>query len=359
MEPREYADVAPGSSARKTVLLVGNFLSSTSGIRFVCEDLAEKLATSGWSVISASNRPNRLSRLYDMSRTAWRERHRYSVAHVEVYSGPAFLWAEMVCRVLRYARKPFVLTLHGGNLPLFAQHWPTRVRQLLHSAQVATTPSPYLLEQMRPYRDDLYLLPNALHVSAYPFHLRVQARPRLVWLRAFQEFYKPEVAVMTVALLAGDFPDIELTMFGPDRGSLEYTQEVAGRLGIADRVRIVGPVPKATVPSHLAKHDVFLNTTTVESFGVSVVEAAACGLPIVTTDVGGLAYIWEHEHDALLVPPDDPEAMATAIRRVLTEPGLAERLSRNARHKAEQFDWANILPKWEHLLMSVAAGHTP
>ena len=57
--------------------------------------------------------------------------------------------------------------------------------------------------------------------------------------------------------------------------------------------------------------------------------------------------------DALLVPPNDPNAMAAAVKRILTEPGLAEQLSRNARKKAESFDWSVILPQWEKLINSV------
>jgi glycosyltransferase involved in cell wall biosynthesis len=87
-----------------------------------------------------------------------------------------------------------------------------------------------------------------------------------------------------------------------------------------------------------------------------VLEAMACGLCIVSTNVGGLTYLLEDEHDALLVPPNDPAAMAAAVRRLLTEPGLAERLSRNARHKAEEFDLSVILPQWERLIETVADG---
>jgi len=65
-----------------------------------------------------------------------------------------------------------------------------------------------------------------------------------------------------------------------------------------------------------------------------------------------LRYLWEDGVDALLVPPNDPEAMAAAVSRILNEPGLAEKLSRNARKKAEQFDWSIILPKWEELIQS-------
>ena len=103
------------------MLLVGNFLSGSTGTRGVCEDLAVVLKSAGWSVLTASNRSNRVARLLDFLLTVWRQRHNYSVAQVDVYSGRAFVWAELVCRALRMAKKPYVLKLHGGNLPTFAQ----------------------------------------------------------------------------------------------------------------------------------------------------------------------------------------------------------------------------------------------
>ncbi|MGQ9569189.1 MAG: glycosyltransferase, partial [Anaerolineae bacterium] len=164
---------------------MGNFLSTAGLNRGVCEDLAERLRAAGWQVITTSDKPARLPRLLDMVRTAWARRHDYDVAHVEVYSGPAFLWAEAVCAVLRRAGKSYILTLHGGNLPAFARRWPGRVRRLLASAVAVTTPSRYLLDKMAPYRGDLLLIPNPLDISRYPFRLRTHARPQLIWLRAF------------------------------------------------------------------------------------------------------------------------------------------------------------------------------
>jgi len=146
-------------------------------------------------------------------------------------------------------------------------------------------------------------------------------------------------------------------MFGPDNGdgSLDQVQSEVRRLNLEGRVSLLGAVPKIDVPKALNSGDIFLNTTNYESFGVSVMEAAACGLCIVSTNVGELPLLWKDDHDALLVQPDDSAAMATAVRRILTEPGLAERLSRNARVKAEQYDWSVILPQWERLLKRLMA----
>ena len=76
----------------------------------------------------------------------------------------------------------------------------------------------------------------------------------------------------------------------------------------------------------------------------------ACGLCVVSTNVGGLPDLLEDQGNALLVPPGDSRAMASAVRRVLLDPALAARLSRAARRKVQGFDWSVVMPKWEMAL---------
>lgn len=343
----------------RSILVLGNFFSGTMGTRSVGEDLTSMLEANGWSVKTASSRRGRVVRLLDMLISIWRWRREYAVVYLEVYSGLAFLWAEACSYLLWLLKKPVVIVLHGGNLPILASRWPWRVKRLFHLAQKITTPSRYLQSSLAGFKHDIILLPNAIDLSSYTFCHRREAAPKLAWLRAFHAIYSPETAAEALARLVGEFPEIELAMYGPDKedGSFGITKSVVERAGISAKLHAPGPIPKADVPLRLAPHDIFLNTTTAESFGVSVVEAAALGMCIVTTNVGELPYIWTHDHDALLVPPNDPQAMADAVRRILTEPGLAERLSRNARTTAEQFDWAVALPRWEALLLDVIEKH--
>lgn len=344
-----------GSRPSNRVLLVGNFLSGPTGTRAICEDLCLRLRACGWSVLTTSNKLARLPRLCDMVSTAWSRRKEYSVAQVDVFSGPAFLWAEAVCWVLRRAGKPHLLILHGGNLPHFARRWPRRVRYLLNSGAIVTTPSRYLLETMKQYRHDLCLLPYALEISSYRFALRSLPRPRLVWLRAFHKIYNPALAAEVVALLTQEFPDVSLIMIGPDKddGSLHAMQAMAEELGVSDRIELSGRVPKPKVSNWLNQGDVFLNTTNIDNTPVSVLEAMACGLCVVSTNVGGIPYLLEHERNALLVEPNDPKAMAAAVRRILVDHALAAKLSVNARKKAEEFDWLAVLPEWKAILNSI------
>jgi glycosyltransferase involved in cell wall biosynthesis len=339
------------------LLMVFSFLSHTSGSHSVAEDLSNKLRDQTGGIIQVSPyRSGLLRSLHMVATTLWRRRA-YDLAIVGLYSGRAFLWGEAVASLLKLLGRPFVISMHGGSLPEFAAQNPKRVKNTLRRASAVTAPSHYLLEKMRPYCDDMLLLPNPIEIERYEFRPRTNPQPKLIWLRAFHEIYNPEMAVQVANRLKMEFPDLRLTMVGPDKsdGSWQRTAEAAQKSAVQHRLLMPGGVANSEVPRWLNRGDIFLNTTNVDNAPVSVIEAMACGLCIVSTNVGGLPYLLEDGLDALLVPPNDPDAMAAAVRRLLTEPELAERLSRNARRKAESFDWSAVLPQWKSLLRRLAS----
>jgi glycosyltransferase involved in cell wall biosynthesis len=337
-------------------LFLGANHLATLGRRSVIEDLAERLHRYGYVSTSASGFQSGFLGSAHLVTTALLKRRKYDVAVVDLYGGRAFIWGEALASLFTVLRCPFIIVLRGGALPDFARLHGERVRACLRKAAVVAAPSRFLLEQMRPYREDILLLPNAIDTSRCRFMVRQAARPLLLWLRAFHENYNPSLVPRVLALLEKEFADIHITMVGPDKGdgALQRMQKVAAGLNVSNRITTSGAVPKSEVANWLNRGDIFLNTTNVDNTPVSVLEAMACGLCVVSTNVGGISYLFEHEQNALLVPPDNPEAMASAVRRILTEPGLAEHLSSNARRKVEEFDWSRILPQWQQLLGKVA-----
>jgi glycosyltransferase involved in cell wall biosynthesis len=343
---------------RPRLLLVAVFLSAEGGSRAVMEELATRLTARGWTLVTTSHRVGRLARGWDMVTTAFLRRTSYDVAVIDLFSGPAFLWGEAVGWTAYALGKTVVFTLRGGDLPGYAARARRRVRALLRRAAAVTVPSRYLFDAMREFRGDLELLENPLDLSLYAFRVRRPATPKLVWLRAFHHIYNPALAPRVVKRLVADFPDISLVMVGRDKhdGSLEETKRIAAELGVADRIRLPGGVPKGDVAGWLNGGDIFLNTTNVDNAPVSVLEALACGLCVVSTSAGGMAYLAEDGRELLLVRPDDPDAMADAVRRVLSEPDLAERLSKGGRERVARCDWSVLLPRWEALFRRAAIG---
>lgn len=347
---------ANGTMSKPPVLLIGKFLDEPRSTPRVCKEFASRLVDLGWPVLTTSHKTTSVPMLVDMLSTVWLKRNEYEVAHVDVFSGHAFVWAEATCMALKLLGKPYVLTLRGGNLPNFARRWPRRTRNVLDSAALVTTPSSYLLERMVPYRSDMILQSNPINLADYDFHHRSSPQPKLIWLRRFCEIYNPSLAPKVIAELVPDFPSVDITMFGPDwgDGSLQRMKSVARSMAVETRIHLPGRVAKSAIAGAMNQGDIFLNTTNVDNTPISVLEAMACGLCVVSTNAGGIPYLLEDERDALLVPPDDAQAMSNAVHRILTEPGLAKSLSENARKKVEQFDWSAILPRWEQLFNQVA-----
>ncbi|HET8984449.1 MAG TPA: glycosyltransferase family 4 protein [Trueperaceae bacterium] len=347
--------------SRSRVLIVADFSASKLGNASVAEQLAAKLRASGDQVIATSDKTNRWLRASDMVASAIRYRHAVDVAIIDVYSGAAFRWAEWATSIVRSAGTPVIHVLRGGNLPKFAAANPDRVKRLFGLSNAVVALSGFLYEEMAPYGPIAEVIPNPLEAGAYPFRRRSTATPEMVWLRSFNTIYNPTLGPRVLAEVAAVYPatspvGARLTMIGSDQGdgSLQSTEAVATELGIRDQLVLKGRVPKADVPQHLSKGDIFINTTDVDNVPITVLEAMACGLCVVTTDVGGLPYLLADGVDALLVPRDDPKAMANAVLRIIEEPGLADRLSNNGRAKAESFDWSKVLPRWRSLIANVA-----
>lgn len=343
----------------KTVLYVGNHLSLSGKNSGISEQLSPRLEKRGWNLILTSRYSRKIFRLFDMLLTVLTHRKFYSLAVVDVYSGLAFIWAFLCGWLLKIIGKPFILVLRGGNLPDFSLAHERFVRKLFSCANVITSTSDYLKENLNSFSQDIKIIPNAIEIQNYPFDLRGKPRPKVVWLRAFHNIYNPSMVPEILSVLRSNGIKANCIMVGPDKddGSLQNMLEVATKLNVKDQIEVVPGVPKAKVPGELSRGDIFLNTTNYDNTPVSVIEAMACGLCVVSTDVGGLPYLLEDGVDALLVPPDDPDAMAAAVLRLLKEPNLASKLSQNARKKAEGFDWSIVLPMWEKLFKQIIEDH--
>jgi L-malate glycosyltransferase len=321
------------------------------------EELAPPMAARNIQYKLSSSKRLRMVRFLNILIDLLRYRTKYDIICLGIYGGKSFYIEDAASWLGRKIGKPICLQLSGGALPNFEQKHPTWVRRVLSRGKRLTSPSNYLNRYFSNLGYQIDLIPNPVKVENYPFKLRRRAEPRLVWLRAFHDVYNPTDAIQAVSLLRGEFPNIYLTMVGPDKGDGTYQKviELAWELGVTDNLTITGGVPKAEVPHWLSKGDIFINTTSYESFGISVMEAAACGLCIVTTAVGELPYLWQDGENALLVPSNDPPAIAAAIRRILIEPDLALKLSQGARSKAEKYDLPPILDQWERLFGELVA----
>ncbi|HLU99519.1 MAG TPA: glycosyltransferase [Thermobifida alba] len=171
-------------------------------------------------------------------------------------------------------------------------------------------------------------------------------RPRLVSLGRLA----PRKGVDTVIRALPAVPDAELLVAGgPDAAALRTDPEavrlyrIARETGVADRVRFLGRVAREDVPALLRSADAAVNVPWYEPFGMSTVEAMACGVPVVASDVGGHRDTVVHEVTGLLVPPRDPGALGAHLRFLLGDVVAAESYGiAGADRVAARFSWEAV-----------------
>lgn len=336
---------------RTKLCFIGPLTGNTPGKVVTQGDiLAEAFRQDGYPVIAVSTRPNRLARLIDIAWTLWTQRNRIEVQMLQVYSGPSFVLADLASTMGKALGQRLIYILHGGNLPDFSRRHPAWVSRVLRRADLLVAPSPFLARELAWLGLPVRVISNHINLSLFPFYQRVKLTPRLFWMRTFQPIYNPEMAVRVIARLKPGYPDVHLTMAGSSQESLTEVKRLAESLGIAGRIMFPGFVDQLSKVQLASQHDIYLNTNRIDNMPVTVIEMGALGLPVVSTCAGGLPDMIVDGESGLLVPEDDDCAMADAVKRLLSEPGLAERLSQAGRKFAESCSWENVRLQWEQTL---------
>jgi len=341
--------------AKKTILFVGNHFHSQTQNKNIWQEIPDRFLDLDFQVISTSHKENRILRIIDMWWTIIRFRSSYNLAIVDVFSGPAFIWSYSSSILLNLLQKKFILVLRGGNLPAYAKKKPSRVKRILRKASAIATPSHFLKESLKHFNHDIDVIPNPVDLRKFKFKMRHKLGLNLIWVRAFHRIYNPSLAPQVVAELVKEYPEIHLTMIGPDKGdgSLDKTIETLQSLNLEKNIEIVGKTPHYKIPDWLNKADIFINTTNVDNTPVSVLEAMSCGLGVVSTNVGGIPWLLKDKEDALLVPQNQSGAMANGILLLYKDPDFAGNLIKNAYEKVKDFDWSNVLPLWQKLIEKI------
>ncbi len=138
--------------------------------------------------------------------------------------------------------------------------------------------------------------------------------------------------------------DAYLTMIGGSGPETAKIRSLASEFG--PRVRMLVDVPHNQLPAYYAEANLFVLPSRQEAFGITLIEAGAAGLPVVATRVGGIPEFLTHGQTALLVEPDDPEALADAVARLASTTGLAESLAQQWHQKAMEFSWHRMTEQY-------------
>lgn len=335
---------------KKRILYIGNALSRKGTTQTTIETLSALLRLEGHTTHITSGKRLKLLRLLDMILTTLKLHSRIDVILIDTYSTTNFWYAVILGRLSEFLKIPYIPILHGGDLPRRIKNSPKMSSRLFSRSKVNIAPSNYLLEAFNNNGyTNLQFIPNTLEIKKYPVKITETLSPTLLWVRSFSKIYNPLMALKVLKKLQGQFPKATLTMVGPEKDD-SYEECLAFAKAQHLPVHFTGLLSKEDWIQLATSHDIFINTTNVDNTPVSLIEAMALGLPIVSTNVGGIPFLIDDGHDGLLAPANDVQAFSGRLSQLLNDPSLALKLAQNARKKAEVFDWSVVKKRWEEVL---------
>lgn len=357
------------SAMPRSIVLVGPLPPPSGGMANQTRQLARLLLDDGCRVrIVQTNRPCPIG---------WVERVRFlravvrlpfyvaalvkamrsaETAHIMANSGLAWhLFAAPAIWIASLMGVPAIVNYRGGEAAAFLARRAASVRFTLRRAATLVVPSGFLREIFAQHGIAAEIVPNVVDLSAFRPAANPPSGVRIVVTRNLERIYDVATAIRALAIVKTHERDATMTVAGsgPEREGLEA---LARELAVVDAVRFTGRLDHSKLPELYREANVALNPSRVDNTPNSILEALASGVPIVSTDVGGVPHLVEHEKTALLVPPGNPEAMADAVLRLYRDRGLAEFLRSNGLAHVQQFAWGKVREELARAYRCAAGG---
>jgi len=335
---------------KKEILYIGNALSRKGANVTSIETLGNFLKQEGYIVKKVSSKANKVLRLMDMLWAVLKYRKKVSYVLIDTYSTTNFWYAVLVGRLCDFYKLDYIPILRGGDLPQRIQRSKKRSKRLFENAKINIAPSQYLMKAFeKEGYSNLKYIPNTIAIDNYIFKERQQVQPKLLWVRSFSQIYNPLMAIKILEELLKMYPDASLCMVGPAK---DETFDVCSSYARKHQLPVIftGKLSKKDWITLSRNYDIFINTTNFDNTPVSVIEAMALGLPVISTNVGGVPFLIDNEVDGLLCEANAVEEFTSKIVQLIEQERIAIDLTANARKKVSSFDWHAVKTLWVEVL---------
>jgi glycosyltransferase involved in cell wall biosynthesis len=279
----------------------------------------------------------------------WRSAGEVQLFHVMANSGWSWhLFAAPAIWIARFRGKPVLLNYRGGEADSFFNEAFFWIKPSLRRANAIIVPSGFLEAVFGKRGFPTEIVPNIIDLSRFKARDRVTHSdspktnwPHIIVTRNLEPIYDNATALRAFSIVRHTFPFARLTLAGsgPEGHALE---QLACGLGLMGAVTFTGRLDNEGMAAIYASADIMINPSLADNMPISVLEALASGVPVVSTNVGGIPCLVEHEKTAMLVPAQNPEAMASAILSLVNDDTKAKAIIDAGIESVQQYTWPNV-----------------
>jgi glycosyltransferase involved in cell wall biosynthesis len=277
-----------------------------------------------------------------------REVRKYDVIHIFSASYLSFLIAPTpAILAARLYGKKIVLNYHSGEAEDHLRQWRRSTIPILNLADRIVVPSEYLVRVFKSFGIKASAIFNIIELDRFPFRERLVLRPIFLSNRNLEPHYGVDCVLRAFALIQQRVPDAALTVVGngSQRPALE---KLKNELKLKNTL-FTGQIEHDQINQQYSNADVFLNGSRIDNQPLSILEAFACGLPVLTTDAGGIPFVVTDGETGFVVPVDDCAALADRALKLLSESGTAATIARQARAECIKYTWKVVCDQWLQL----------
>ena len=276
---------------------------------------------------------------------------RADVVHVFSASYWSFLLAPLpAILVSRLLGRPVVMNYRSGEAPDHLRRSAV-ARHTLRAVDCNVVPSRFLQSVFADYGIDARVIPNTIDHGRFPFTLRDPLRPRLISTRNFEALYDVDCTIRAFQQVQARFRDATLVLVGSGSREPELRRRVA-ELGLQG-VTFAGRVAPKDIPAYYAAADIYVQTPAIDNMPSSILEAFAMGLPVVSTDAGGVPVMVADGVHGLLAPIGDADQIAANVLMMLDEPERARQIALAAYEATDHLRWSRVRDSWVALYRGV------
>jgi len=277
----------------------------------------------------------------------------FDVVHVFSASYFSFVLAPTpAILIAKLYGKKVVLNYRSGEAADHLRRWRRTAIPTVRLADEVAVPSNYLVDVFARFGLHACSIHNFVETDCFRFRARRPLRPVFLSNRNLESLYNVNCILRAFAIIQRRFPAASLTVAG-DGGERAALEQLARELDLKNTT-FIGRVEQSRMPELYERADIYLNSSNIDNMPGSLIEAYAAGLPVVTTDAGGIPYILTHEETGLMVRRGDHEALARSAMRLLEDDELAMRITTNARAACRKYSWAAVREEWLKLYFALA-----
>lgn len=338
----------------KKILVIGVFRNAKTKNNIPCsspEHLTKLFRKEKIEVITTSKYLNRFSRFFDTVFTILFFSRQYDIAIVPWFNGKgSFIWQEIASRLLKLLNKKIVLVMRGGGIPDLIDQNPQKYLATLQRADKVVCPSTFISNRLQKHKIESLVIENPLDLDKYPFFQKEDFDLNILWMRTLEPLYNPAMALMVAAIFKQKNIPFTMHIAGKENWHLKELIELRKKYDVEKEVNFCGFISFQQKLELAKKCDFYICTNYVDNAPVSLIEMMSLGLPIISTNVGGIPHFIKDNFNGFLVEPDDAYTMADKLLEIHLCPSIGQKFAKNGFEFSKRFREKEVLVKWNLLM---------